>query len=225
MNGWNMESLAYRVRIASRLCRAAVHEMRDFYSHAGDYFDRRIKQMEQKFADAPGNTERRDFIADDLIDLREHKNLAAYFAILMIFSAFERFLQGLYDDSIYLASVRELRDVVQQATRGRVSLENFKEFFKVLEIDLTKDPYDWPKLLRLQKYRDAIAHQGGWVTENNISKLESYGHKVLDKIDISQEYVAEAGDLIDKTTDQFCQDYEQRMRSRRPRADDDAVSS
>jgi len=220
-----MESLAYRVRIASQLCHAAVHEMREFYYHAGGYFDRRITQMEQKFADVPGNTQRQDFIADELIDLREHKNLAGYFAILMIFSAFERFLQELYDDTIYLASVRELRDVVQQATRGRVSLENFRAFFKVLGIDLKKDPYDWHNLSRLKKYRDAIAHQGGWLTESNIPELASYGHKVLDKIDISQDYVAQAGDLIEKTTDQFCQDYAQGMRSRRPQADDDAVSS
>ncbi len=210
-----MASLSLTVRIADRLCRSEINEMRDFYLHAGGYFDRRIKQLQQKVVRKPSNREYEDFVANESLELKEHKNLAGYFAVLMMFSAFERFLQGLYDHTIFLSAVPELRDVVLQATQGRVSLESFKLFFKRLGIDLGKPTYNWDALIRLQRYRNTVAHQGGWVTESNFKSLAPYGHKLGEKLEVDIDYVTVTGKLIDGTTDQFSKDYLEVMDRRR----------
>jgi hypothetical protein len=216
-SAFRVDDLSLRVRVANRLCRSAVNEMRDFYLHAAGYFDRRIKQFERKFTDDNAGTEYGEYISDHLFELREYKNLAGYFAVLMMFSAFERLLQDLYDDSIFLAAVPELRDVILRATRGRMSLDDFRSFFKVLGIDLGTSAYHWSALCRLQNYRNAIAHQGGWVTESNLNKVASHGHKLGDHIEISLEFVTKAGDLIDKTANELCGDFVRGMRRRRPK--------
>jgi hypothetical protein len=181
--------------------------MRDFNLHTNGYFDHRIKKVEFMSAIRPRSTEYKESMADQLTELREHQNLAGYFAVLMTFSAFEQFLEELYGDSIYLATVPDLRELIVQATRRRISLAEFRSFFKVLGIDLGGSSYDWSGLLRLQSYRNAIAHQRGWVGENNVKTLAPFGYKLGQYIEIPSEFVFEAASLVDKTTDQFSREF------------------
>ncbi len=200
-----MAKVLNHIRISVRLCLISVNEMRDFYLHAYGYFDRRIRELEKK-GNKKNDPESGEIIAEEIGELREHKNNSGYFAVVMMFSAFQRFLEELRDLTLDLAAVPELREVILPSSQKNPSLEDFNSFFSRLGISLQNAPYDWAKLIRLRDYRNAIVHQSGWVTGINRKRLSTYGHKLGEKLDVL-DFVDEAGRLVDETADQLGKNY------------------
>ena len=203
-----MSNVATNVRAAESRCRIAVSDLRGFYLHAFGYFEHRTKELEREIAKTPPkNSEDESFVGDTFAELKLGKTQSGYLCVLMMFSALERFLQDIHDLTMFLGTTAELRNVTLYSGQKRLSLDYFKSFFKRLGIDLCTAPYDWASVVRLQQYRNAIAHQGGMVTESNYRVLSPYGHALGEQIEISLEYVTGTGRLIDQTVTRFSNNY------------------
>jgi hypothetical protein len=69
-----------------------------------------------------------------------------------------------------------------------LTLDGYKGAFKTLGIDLTKSPFKWSEVKKLQLFRNAIAHHGGVVTHDYENRLGPHGYKLGDTIIISDDY-------------------------------------
>ena len=194
------------------LCRLSVNEMRDFHLHTYSYFEHRIKEIEQNAKKAKRDKDSKED-AEFLVELKAHKNHGGYFAVLMMYSAFERALEELRDLTLDLAIAPQLRDVVSFAGQRKFSLEDYATFFERLGIGFHRAPYDWTGLTCLRDRRNAIVHQGGWVNEINYKRLSHYGHKIGERLN-SVDFVGKAGRLIDRTVDQLGKDFLKVIRSK-----------
>src|SRR5664280_556511 len=210
-----MEKIRLAVRVAEMLYRHEVIDVSDFCRHTDGYFQQRLKVLGQEVAQEPKpNPDDEDemygyemYTEDRFLELNYHRNHGAYFGVLMVFSALERFLQSLYDLTMDVAIVPKFRNVVLEIGQKRLTLEHFKMFLKSLDIDVCSEPYQWDNLIRLQRYRNAIAHQGGRVTESNYRALSAYNHKIGEKLDVTLHYVQQVSRLTGETVRQVSRDY------------------
>lgn len=210
------------IRAAESLCRIELIDISQFCTHTDFHFQERIRQLKRQVAqEAKPNPDDEDaaygyemWTEDRFLELKQHRSYGRYFGVLMVFSALERFFQSVYDLTAYLAMRPELREVSLRDTRRRLVLDDFKAFFKSLDIDLSKPPYEWAHLVKLQKYRNAIAHQGGWVTEVNLRLLSTYGHKMGDRLDITLEEVKRNANLVETTSSELSKNYIEAMEKR-----------
>jgi hypothetical protein len=68
---------------------------------------------------------------------------------------------------------------------------------------------------RLQYLRNAIAHQNGFVTEENIGRLRGYGYKTIgQRIDIDDKYFRTAVDLVKDSSSLLVAGYSGVLRNR-----------
>lgn len=200
--------ISVKVRAAVALCRHELIDIGQFCTHTDAYWKERLQEFKNEFKDRRLHDEADEmFIQDRFLELKHHGNQNAYFGILMVFSALERFLQSIHDTTVDFATLSELKEALLRTQQRRLALESFKSFLKALDVDLSKPPDRWHELLRLQHYRNAIAHQGGLVTEVNQKALAAYHHKAGEPLQISLKYVHRSIQLVQRTTDKLGEDY------------------
>jgi hypothetical protein len=141
------------------------------------------------------------------LELQEMLQLNGYFAILNVFAAFERCLLRTFQDMKHLKLVTDKRKYL--------ILDGYKDSLNGVGIDLTSPPFEWSKIRKLQAYRNAIAHQGGFVTDDNLSRLRSYGYtKEGQRIKISDAYFRSAVDLVKSSSTDVVKEYSKTLRKR-----------
>lgn len=217
-----MTSIEVAVRAAETLCRHETMDISDFCSHTDTYFQECIEELKRRVAQEPKpNPDDEDEVygyemwtGDRFLELKHHRNHSGYFGALMVFSALERFLQSLYDITLDVAIVPKFRDAILEIGQKRLTLEHFKDFLKRFDIEVSGTPYHWVELIKLQRYRNAIVHQGGRVTETNCRLLSAYNHKTGEVLDIRLKYVQQAARLVQEAVKRIGEDYVKALKKR-----------
>ena len=79
-----------------------------------------------------------------------------YFGILTVYSVLERCLLYLFGTARRANLIKDKR-----YHKSYLTLDGYKGAFKTVGIDLTKAPFKWSEVRKLQLFRNAIAHHGG----------------------------------------------------------------
>src|SRR5580658_3485850 len=127
-------TIAVAVRGAETLCRHEIMDIAEFCRHTDTYFRERAEELKREVeAEPKPNPGDEDdvygyemYTEDRFMEVKHHRNYAAYFGVLMVFSALERFLKHLYDTTIELAIVPKYRDAILEIGQRRLTLEHFK---------------------------------------------------------------------------------------------------
>jgi hypothetical protein len=198
------QSVSLHARTAATFVRVEMHILDEYCQRGNRFFERELKKLEKDIQKNPSKYDD-DQMVDEREELLIYLQYNTYFGILMTFSALEQFLKELYDYTRNLATVPELREVILKQEQPRLTLERFKDFFATLGIKIAEPPYEWGKLLRLQAYRNAVVHQGGSVTPENVKRLVPYriGQSVAVSIDELRQNIR----LVRETADRFATDF------------------
>jgi hypothetical protein len=202
---------AYVVRATVSLVRIEIRAALDFYEHTDANFQRAIRSFDADIAKYPASFWDQepiegfspgDLASDQRVELLSLSELTGTFGIIMVYSIFERFLQNMFE-YIKLGNV-----LSEEMRRARwLDFKGHKDALKTIGIDITRAPFDYQELLKLNAIRNALTHQGGWVTEENAKKLKPFGFARGNSITISQEYFKSAALLILTTSEDIAEAY------------------
>jgi hypothetical protein len=134
---------------------------------------------------------------DYLRDVRDQREgiieLNREFAIVGVFRTLERFLR------LFLDPRRHPGFAIPAAKGSR--LEHLKRQYKAIGVDLTRPPFEWREVKKLQEIRNCIAHDEGWIDADRAAALRSYQFPVKknDRIKLPKGYFVEAYSLVDRT--------------------------
>jgi hypothetical protein len=191
----------------------------EFYEQTARYFRKRIRTQKENYDAKPASyweqdvgygTTRGDLASEEYQESQEMLQLNSYFAVLTIFAAFERFLLRTFQDMKGLKLVKDK----WQKKQPYLTLDGYKDGLKAIGIHLAKPPFKWSDILRLQDFRNTIAHQNGFVTEENIKRLRGYRYKIGQRIDIEGKYFRTAVDLVKDSCSQLVNEYGGVLRKR-----------
>lgn len=191
----------------------------DFCRETDQLFHRRIERFEVRIAKQlrkPHDEVDEMFWSDSHLELLQQRDLGAYFGVLMVFSALERYLQRLYEDAIYVATIPEFRDVAFEVSPKWLALDQMKRFVNRLGVADVEAVCDWKGIEKLRRLRNAIAHQGGEVTDSNVKFLKPYGYNTGQSVAISFDYVKESTKLVEAAAKSLGRAYLEAINRRRP---------
>ena len=80
----------------------------------------------------------------------------------------------------------------EYASKKWLDLPGYAAVLKENGIIITSVPVEYTSLIQLRDIRNAIAHHGGWVTEENEQRMSQYGYKVGDFVQVDDNYVRNA---------------------------------
>jgi HEPN superfamily RiboL-PSP-like protein len=203
------------LRTPARLLEIDLEALREYCRQANSFFERRKQKFEKNISEKDPRSIDPDTVVDARAEMEHHLDLNGYFGLLMTYSGFEEFLQDLYEYTRYLATVPSLRDLMRRHTKSWLKLDEYKSFFKEFDIDLSKSPFEWAKLKRLQRLRNLIAHQGGVVTSEYASSFPSEGYKEGDSLRISMKEVEQNIELVKVTADRLVKEFTDALRKKR----------
>jgi hypothetical protein len=196
-----------------------MRTLEEYCVHGNKFFEERIRQFQVELAQNSNGWD-----VDQAVDMREelrtHLQYNGYFGLLMAFSSLERYLERLYKFTRHIATRPALRDAMLERV-GWPRLEDYKDFLVALGITL---PKTWDQIVKLNRFRDAIAHQGGVVTSDNESRLKHYGYKDKlkyhaykegDWLTVSINDVRKSIKLVQDTADLLTTDYIKALRKKR----------
>jgi hypothetical protein len=132
----------------------------------------------------------------------------------MVYSVLERFFFRVWEWTRYISTRPELRDAVVPDDQRGLDLDGYKRFFKRIGTDLDMLPFDFRELQKLQRIRNAIVHQGGWVTERNENNLKPYGYHLRERILIDIADVEKRVLVVEDTCREFAALYVEALRKR-----------
>lgn len=206
----NRNWIATNLRADRRMVDYELIPVVEFQQHTAKYFTKQIKVRKAKAAAHPasywdedaGGATRGELEADEIHLLEALAQLNNRFGILGVFGAFERFLLRIHQDMMY-------QNLIHKNFKKRyLTFDGYKDSLKKIGIRLTEDPFDWENLRKLHTFRNAIAHQDGWVTDENIKYLRNYGYKKVGQpIEITEKYFQESLDLVTKSCDELVKQY------------------
>jgi hypothetical protein len=190
--------MAYRyiVRANSRLVEIDLETAVEFYDHTEASFrkqieifearvQKKVKQHPKSYWDeeVSDGVTRGEIVSEQRMELLGIAALNGHFGILTVYSAFDRFLNHLFQ------YIKEFKMSVPPAFKRKnwLDLVGYKEVLKANGVDITVAPIRYQELIKLRDIRNAIAHDGGWVTHDNERRLRSYGYKASTQITISDE--------------------------------------
>lgn len=203
-------SKEYIVRSLESRARIELSSAREFTKEAVGYFKQSLKEFKKSAPPRHKWDEGEEmYHADMVTEIEGNQDLSCYFGLMLTYSALERYFQGVYETTSRLGTIPELREVILTVTRKWLRLEDFGTFSKRLGIDLTKKPFEWNGLLKLQEFRNAIAHQRGFITDDNLKALSKYkkssgeNYKEYDSLEVSLNDVLQNIALVEQTTKDF----------------------
>lgn len=136
--------------------------------------------------------ERREEI-ESLLDLNE------YFGVIAVHTAFDHFLFKIFE---YAKS--------QGLIKGRSAKRRFLPFNQSVDmlkaefaIDLRRPPFDWNRIDKLTRVRNAIAHKGGWIdpTGEDFERFKAYRFPSTWPLKLPKGYVLQSNRLVLRTVD------------------------
>lgn len=190
----------------------------EFYEQTRSHYEKKLKTLEKKHKAQPASywdedigygTTRGDLVSEEYGALEENLQLNSYFGVLTVFGAFERCFLRVFQDMKSLKLVKDKH----QKKRSYLTLGGYKDVLKDVDIHVAKPPFKWSDIIKFQDLRDAIAHQNGFVTEENIKRLQGYGYKKLGRrIDISDKYFQDAIKLAKESSTLLVKEYSEVIR-------------
>src|SRR5579864_1196843 len=208
-----MKYIPMRVRVSADMDRLELRTLEEYCIHGEIFFAGRIKNFQKEF-----NKDPKSWDIDHAVDMRNeletHLDYSNYFGLLMAFSSLERFLDRLYSQTKYTATKPALRDAMLERG-GWLKVDDYRKFLKALGIDLTAARYKWHEIVKLNAFRDAIAHQGGAVTGDNENRLKHYKYKKGDWLNVTIDDVRKSIKLVQETVELLTTDYLKALRKKR----------
>jgi hypothetical protein len=190
----------------------------EFYEQTRSHYIKKEKSLEKKHDAHPASyweedvglgTTRGDLASEEYGELEEMLQLNSYFGVLTVFGALERCFLRIFQDMKSLKLVKDKH----QKKRSYLTPGGYKDTLKSVGIHVTKAPFKWSDIIKFQDLRDAIAHQNGFVTEENINRLQGYGYKNLgQRIDISDKYFRGAVELEKESSTLLVKEYSEVIR-------------
>jgi hypothetical protein len=99
-----------------------------------------------------------------------------------------------------------------QKKQAFLKFDQYKDALKRIGVLVAKPPFKWSDIVKLQDVRNAIAHQNGFVTEENIKRLRNYGYKEGQRVDISDRYFSASVNLVKESSTLLVQEYGNALR-------------
>jgi hypothetical protein len=186
--------LDWRFGIPLEFARITLRELKRFYDEGEKQFATEIAKLEMQ---AKGVSADDDDQMDYLGDVRDQREgiveLNREFAIVGIFRTFERFLRLFLDP-------RRHPGFAIPAPKGS-RLKDLEGQYKAIGVDLTRLPFEWRDIKKLQEIRNCITHDEGWIDAKRAGALRSYQFPVKenDWIELPEDYFVEAYNLVQRT--------------------------
>jgi hypothetical protein len=200
------------LRIGVRLREIDLDTIVDFYDHSAGNFQKKIEAIHKKCASRPDSywkedlgmgTTRGELVSEERQQLEHMLEMNGYFGVLGVYSVFERCLHETFDDMKRLKLIKDK----QYQKKPFLTLDQYKDCFKPVGINLTQPPFGWDDIKKLQALRNAIAHQDGYVVPENLEKLKAYGYKVGEEVNISEQYFRSAVKLVKESCSLVAEKY------------------
>jgi len=181
----------------------------EFHKQTGRYFQKKIEAFKAKADSNPdayweqdvGGITRGELASEELRELESFAEMNNRFGLLAVFAAFERLLQRIHQDMMNQNLIH------RRFKRAYLTFDESKDSLAKIGIYLTQKPFDWAGLRKLQTLRNAIAHQDGWVTDENFNKLRSYRYKLGQQIEITDNYFDDSMNLVKQSCSQLVKAY------------------
>ncbi len=202
------------VHVEDALVHMELASIGEFCDYADQHFHELIDNFKDQFnPDQVLSEEEQGFVFDRLQELKGHTHRSAYYGVLTVFSVWERYLYGMYKYTRALSLRPELQNIKFSVDKSWLKLNEYRTYFKELGVQMPTPPFNWEAIEELRDYRNAIAHQGGTVTGQNIKALQSHQkpsakkYKLGDRLEIRVGYVSDSIELITKTSREFGTQY------------------
>lgn len=186
--------LDWRFGIPLEAVRITLRELKGFYEDGTRQFNAQVARLQMRAKElSPEDYDQTDYLSDLMTELEGMRDLMQEFAIIGVFRSLERFLR------LFLNRQRHAGVVISDETARY--LDSLKDQYKEIGIELTQPPFDWREIKKLQKIRNCIAHDEGWIDEKRAAELRScqLSVKKNDWIKLPQGYFFEPLKLVDKT--------------------------
>ena len=184
----------------------------EFYEQTHSHYSKKVQKQRERFDARPTSywqedmgfgTTRGDLASEQYQELQEMTQLNSYFGVMTVFAAFERCVSRVILD---MKSLRLVKNKWQKK-KAYLRFDEYKDALKSIGIYVTNPPFKWSDIRRLQDLRNAIAHQNGFVTDENINRLRGYGYKLRQRVDISDEYFRSAVALVKDSSTLLVKEY------------------
>ena len=174
------------------LAKFSIDELRSFHHVANNHFSLRLAGLEARSEKVSPEDEESDDLAARMEELEGFMDLVEYFGVVGAYRTFEIFLHNV---------VNQLRNGGFIEGKRERYLHDLKDRFNEIGVKLTQPPFHWQEIKKLQKIRNCIAHNEGWVDKRNVSKVRGCGLPVEEghRLKLPKGYFLEASQLVDKT--------------------------
>lgn len=203
------------MRAGLRLVHMDIEMAVEFHEQTGSHYRRRMKKQKERYEEHPESywqedvgygTTRADLASEQFQELQEMLQFNSYFGVLTLFAAFERCFLRVFQD------MKSQKLVKWQRKQTFLKIDEYKDVLKKIGVFVAKPPFKWSDIIRLQDLRNAIAHQNGFVTEENVKRLRNYGYKEDQRIEISDKYFRASVDLVKESSTMLVKEYGNTLR-------------
>ncbi|MGO8733305.1 MAG: hypothetical protein ACLQVM_10975 [Terriglobia bacterium] len=185
--------LDWRFEVPRVAVRITLRELKRFHDDGEKRFNAEFAKLEARAREvAPEDYDQNDYLSDLRDQLEGTMELVREFAIVGISRTLERFWR------IFLNPARYPGLVIPPRKGDR--LDDIRKQYKSIGIDLTKPPFEWHEIRKLQAVRNCIVHDEGWADGKRATALRGYQFKVKNGlIELPPDYFLEAYKIVDKT--------------------------
>ncbi len=205
------------MRAGLRLVHMDIEIGVEFYEQTRSHYRKKAKKQKEGYDAHPASywqqdmgygTTRGELASEEYRELQEMLQLNSYFGVLTIFAALERCFLRVFQDMRSLELVKDN----WQKKQAFLKFDQYKDALKRIDVLIAKPPFRWTEIIKLQELRNAIAHQNGFVTEENIKRLRHYGYKGGQRVDISDKYFSASVNLVKESSTLLVQEYGNALR-------------
>ena len=152
------------MRAGLRMAQMDLEAGVEFYEQTARYFRKKMATRETRLKSHPDSyweqdvgygTTRGELAAEGGEELEHMLRLNAYFGILSVYSAFERYVLRTFQDMKHLKLVKK-----KYQKKAFLTLDEYKKCFKSVGIDLTKSPFQVERDSEVTKYAERNCTSG-----------------------------------------------------------------
>jgi hypothetical protein len=210
LKGWApMRSMIEpQIRAAQSMVEIELNDIQEFFRESEHFFESRVKKFKADISHErsklPYREDEEMSLADRRMELEGHLDLNRSFGLVMVFSSLERFFSRIYMCTMELAARPELQEIVAWASRRKfLVFADVRSFIKAIDVNVSDKRFRWGDVEKLQHLRNAIVHQGGLVTAENLNNLRPYGYKEGQTVVIASAYVEESIELVQEVSQEI----------------------
>jgi hypothetical protein len=203
------------------LARITLRELKSFYDEGTKHFEAELARLEMRSKNTSREDDESDYLSDMMGELEALLDLLQEFGILGIYRTLEVFLQKVADrlskDGVLISTrldrpkdrgkvfLRRVASCLRRKGEGipgqTARLDQLKDRFKEVGVELTQPPFQWREITKLRKIRNCIAHNEGWVDRKQAPILKSYQLRVEEgnRLKLPKGYFLEALRLVEET--------------------------